>query len=263
MSDGSGTKDKWICRFHDAPQARVRLVCLPHAGGSASFFFNTSRALSPEIEVLAVQYPGRMDRYAEPLVDDMSRLADLVTDSLLPLTGRPLALFGHSMGASLSFEVARRLERRGVPPFALVVSGRPAPHRLREGRLHLGSDEQLIAEIARLNGTVPAFLDDAELLDMWLPVIRTDYQVIEKYRYEPGPPLTVPITAHVGLSDPKAPIEDVRAWEEHTTGAFALHTHPGGHFYLGGPDSPLFPHLARLPEAVPAVPADRPAPHHG
>ncbi|MET9453260.1 alpha/beta fold hydrolase [Streptomyces cinerochromogenes] len=244
--------EKWIRRFHPAPQARVRLACLPHAGGSASFFFGTSRALSPAVEVLAVQYPGRMDRYAEPLIDSMSRLADQVTDALLPFTDRPLALFGHSMGASLAFEVARRLERRGAAPLALVVSGRPAPHRLRDGSLHLGGDEQLVEEITRLNGTLPAFLEDEDLLRMWLPVIRNDYQVIETYRYEPGPALTVPVTAHVGLTDPKATVEEVRAWAEHTTGPFELHTHPGGHFYLAAPGSPLVPHLSRLSTAVPA-----------
>ncbi|MFI2765515.1 thioesterase II family protein [Streptomyces echinatus] len=253
MTDGLSATEKWIRRFHPTPQARIRLACFPHAGGSASFFFNTSRALSPAIDVFAVQYPGRMDRHTEPFVDDMSRLADQVTDSLLPFTDRPLALFGHSMGATLSFEVARRLERRGVSPRALVVSGRPAPHRLRERTLHLGTDEQLVAEITRLNGTLPSFLDDEDLLHMWLPVIRNDYKIIETYRYEPGPPLNVPLFAHVGLADPKAKVEDVRVWAEHTTGPFELHTHPGGHFYLAAPDSHLVPHLSGLTAAVPVL----------
>ncbi|MGW5445363.1 thioesterase II family protein [Streptomyces asiaticus] len=254
MTDGlsAAEKEKWIRRFHPAPQVRVRLACLPHAGGSASFFFGTSRALSPAIEMLAVQYPGRMDRYTEPLIDSMSRLADEVTDALLPFTDRPLALFGHSMGASLAFEVARWLRQQGVAPLALVVSGRPAPHRLRDRSLHLGSDAQLVEESIRLNDTLPAFLDDEELLRMWLPVIRNDYKVIETYRYDPGPALTVPVVAHVGLTDPKATVEEVRAWAQHTTGPFELHTHPGGHFYLAAPDSPLVPHLSRLSTPTPA-----------
>nr|BAO66517.1 type II thioesterase [Streptomyces sp. MJ635-86F5] len=247
MTTGLSTTEKWVRRFHPAPQAGLRLACLPHAGGSASFFFEISRALSPAIDVLAVQYPGRMDRYTEPFVDAMPRLADLVADALIPFTDRPLALLGHSMGATLAFEVTRRLEQRGASPVALVVSGRPAPHRHRERSLHVGADEHLVEEITRLNGTLPAFLDDEDLLRMWLPVIRNDYKVIETYRLEPGPRLRVPVFGHVGKADPKATAEEVRAWAEHTTGPFELHTHPGGHFFLAGPDSPLLPHLACLP----------------
>src|ERR1700712_4687720 len=114
----------WIRRFHESPGASARLVCFPHAGGAATYFYPLSRTLAPSIEALAVQYPGRQDRRAEPCVDDIHELADLVAPALLEWADRPLALFGHSMGATLAFEVAGRLEKAGVRPAGLFVSGR-------------------------------------------------------------------------------------------------------------------------------------------
>src|SRR5687767_15700848 len=97
----------WIRQYHPAPGSPIRLVCLPHAGGSASFYFPVSRSLSPEVDVLAVQYPGRQDRRHEPMVADIPALSRLVADELAGWLDKPLALFGHSMGASLAFEVAQ------------------------------------------------------------------------------------------------------------------------------------------------------------
>lgn len=112
MNDPVEDNGLWIRRFHPRPDGDVRLVCLPHAGGSASFFFPVSQAMPPSVDVLCVQYPGRQDRRAEPVIDSIPDLADQVFAALLPWADRPLAFFGHSMGATLAFEVARRLERR-------------------------------------------------------------------------------------------------------------------------------------------------------
>lgn len=116
----------WFRNYGPAPDACVRLVCLPHAGGSASFYFPLARALSPKIEVLAVQYPGRQDRHAEPCVQNIEDMADRIAEALGPWTDRPYALFGHSMGAMVGFEVARRMEASGKGPLELFVSGRQA-----------------------------------------------------------------------------------------------------------------------------------------
>lgn len=246
MGDSSAETVDWIRRFHPAPDAELQLFCFPHAGGSANTYFSLSRRLAPAIQTAALQYPGRMDRLREPLVDDLLRLADLTAKALLPLTTRPFALFGHSMGATLAFETARRLRTHGASPVALVVSGRRSPTRQYPEYHHQATDEELLAELNRLSGTSPEILRDQELMRMLLPVIRNDYKAIETYRYEPGPPLTVPITAHVGTEDPKASVEDVRAWSELTTGPFTLHTHPGGHFYLTEREAELAADLARL-----------------
>ncbi|MDX3538892.1 alpha/beta fold hydrolase [Streptomyces sp. MB09-01] len=224
----------WLRRFHPAEDAPVRLFCFPHAGGSASYYFPVSRALSPDADVLAVQYPGRQDRRHERCVDDLHELADRVVAELRPWCDRPVALFGHSLGASLAFEVARRMEAAGDPaPVALFASGRRAPSRPRENQLvHLAPDEQLLARIKGMNGTDPAVLADDELLRSVLPAIRGDYKAAETYRYRPGPALTSPVTVLTGDSDPEVTAEEAAAWADHTVGPFALHRFPGGHFYL-------------------------------
>ncbi len=232
MSD-TYDKGSWTRRYHPAPDSPVRLVCLPHAGGSASFYFPVSRSLSPDIDVLAVQYPGRQDRRHEPLVPDVPTLSRLVAGELVGWLDRPLALFGHSMGASVAFEVARILRReRDVELVHLFVSGRRAPSRFRDERVHQESDEGLIAEMRKLAGTAGSILGDEEMLRMIMPAIRNDYRAAETYRYEPGPPLGCPVTAFVGDDDPKVTVEEARAWGEHTTADFEFEVFPGGHFYL-------------------------------
>ncbi|MEW1552004.1 thioesterase II family protein [Streptomyces tsukubensis] len=226
------TNDLWIRRYHPAPDARTRLVCLPHAGGSASYFVPVSRALSPKVEVLAVQYPGRQDRMSEPGIPTIEELADVVTREVLPWADRPLALFGHSMGASLGYEVALRLEAAGVVPTGVFVSGRRAPSRFRPETVHERGDDALVAEIKALAGTNSSLLGDEDVLRMILPAIRNDYKAAETYNPGPGRELTCPVTALIGDSDPKATVADARAWEDHTKGAFDYRVFPGGHFYL-------------------------------
>jgi len=232
MTDTHRDTDPWIRRFHPVPDATTRLVCLPHAGGSAPFFFPVSKAMSPSVDVLAIQYPGRQDRRGEPCVNDLNELADLVTERLQPWLDRPIALFGHSMGATLAFEVARRLERAGVVPLALFASGRRAPSRHRDERVHLADDAGLIADLRRLSGTDPQVLGDDELLRAILPAIRGDYRAAETYRYRPGPRLNCPIVALTGDSDPHVTMAEAEAWGEHTESAFTLRVFSGGHFYL-------------------------------
>ncbi|SEE11239.1 Surfactin synthase thioesterase subunit [Streptomyces misionensis] len=223
----------WVRRFHPRPDARVRLVCLPHAGGSASFYFPVSRSTPDDIEVLCVQYPGRQDRRDEPLLDSVPALADRVCEALLPWTDRPLALFGHSMGASLAYEIARRLEReRGITLAALFASGRRAPSVHREETVHLRDDDGLVAEMRGLSGTDPQLLGDEEVLRMILPAIRADYRAAETYAWVPGPPLSCPVTCLVGDDDPKVTVPEAAAWSEHTEGPFTLEVFPGGHFFL-------------------------------
>ncbi len=227
MGDG-----EWVRTVRQAPANGIRLVFLPHAGGSASFYLPMARALAPTAHVLAVQYPGRQDRLAEPCIDDMGELADRVFAELKPWTDRPLALFGHSMGAVVAFEVARRFAREadGIPCH-LFVSGRNAPSR-QVAPLPL-DDADILAELAQLNGTDAQLLEDAEIRRMVLPALRGDYRALMGYTYEPGPKLTCPITALLGDGDPKTTIGDVQAWRDHTSGAFDFHAFPGDHFYFG------------------------------
>ncbi|MCX4743047.1 alpha/beta fold hydrolase [Streptomyces antibioticus] len=221
-------------RYEPAPDAPRRLVCFPHAGGSAPYFVPVARAMAGGTDVLAVQYPGRQERRGEPFLDSIDALARAAVDALAPWLDRPLTLFGHSMGAMVAFEAARLLEAEGRAPRGLVVSGRRAPTCVRSAPdlVHLQDDEGLMNEIRRLNGTDERILADEELLRMILPVIRSDYQAVESYRYRPGPPLSCPVLALIGDTDPQVTREEARFWAEHTTGPFDMTVFPGGHFYL-------------------------------
>lgn len=226
---GSGT---WLRRFHPALPDAPLLVVLPHAGGSASHYRALSGALSGRVEVLAVQYPGRQDRYRERPIADLRTLANRVAAALEPMAGRRLALFGHSMGALVAFETARLLEAEGRPVQALFASARRAPARQSGERVDHLDDTELLARIGALGGTDEQLLREEELLRMYLPVLRADYRAVETYACEPGAAIGAPITGLAGDTDPGVSRGDVAAWNEHTTDCFDLRVFPGGHFYL-------------------------------
>ncbi|MEV8533614.1 alpha/beta fold hydrolase [Streptomyces sp. NPDC051211] len=227
---------RWIRRFHGSGASPARLLCFPHAGGAAGFYFPLSQALDPDVEVLAVQYPGRQDRHREPGIDEVHALADAIVTALLPLLDdRPLALFGHSMGAVVGYEVARRLEHEaGAPAALLFASGRRAPSRHREEWAHLLDDEGLAGELRLLGGTDGELLGDPDLLRMVLPAVRVDYKAIETYRHRPGPELGCPVAVLVGAADDRVTLDEAADWCRHTTGGHTLDVFPGGHFYLTG-----------------------------
>lgn len=224
--------DTWIRRFFPSDEAAVQLICLPHAGGSAPFYRPVAQALSPQIDVLAVQYPGRQDRRHEPMLATIEELADGVSSAVRKAVNRPYALFGHSMGATLAFEVARRLEEAGSRPLRIFASGRRAPSTRRDEQVHKRDDDGLIEELRSLSGTDQQIFGDEELLRMVLPAIRNDYRAAETYTCEPGVRVQAPVTALVGEADQKASRDEVEAWRDHTEGEFDLRTYPGGHFYL-------------------------------
>ncbi|CAL9516251.1 Thioesterase PikA5 [Streptomyces sp. enrichment culture] len=246
--------DPWLRRYAAASgrPPRLRLVCFPHAGGNAQLFHGWPAHLPDDVELLAVRYPGRQERLAEPCVRDMDELADAVTAALLPLLDRPVALFGHSMGSSVAYETALRLEsRHGVVPRRLFVSARSAPHRARPTGLHLRDDDELIAGVRRLGSLGSEVYDIPELRELLLPALRADYRLIEDYRPAAPPvPTGAPVTACLGREDPGCDPDAVLAWSELTrAGDFDLRTYPGDHFYLAAREAELVADITKALEA--------------
>lgn len=222
----------WLRRFQPAPDASVRLVCLPHAGGSASFYLPVARALDG-IEVQAVQYPGRQDRRREPFARSVTEIADSLAEVIASEPGhRPVGLFGHSMGATIAFEVGLRLEQAGIELRAAFLSGQRAPARHRFNGVHHRSDTAILDEIRNLDGTDSGLLDDDDVVRLILPSIRADYRILETYRPEGQVRLAAPIAAFAGASDPRVDVDDVRAWADNTRSEFTITVLPGGHFFL-------------------------------
>jgi surfactin synthase thioesterase subunit len=227
----------WLRCLTPRPEAAIRLICLPHAGGTAAFFGPWQRSADEgvrHIEVHVVQYPGRADRIREAAIDDAAALAAQVADAVAALADRPMAFFGHSMGALIGYEAARLLARHGLGPRHLMVSASPPPgHRDPEDKkLSTLDDERLVAALGRFGGSDPRLLAMPELLELILPAVRADFRLVERYVHRPVPMLDCPVTAYAGGDDRIAPAQLMQGWSGTTLGPFAARTYPGGHFYL-------------------------------
>ncbi|WP_327215090.1 alpha/beta fold hydrolase [[Kitasatospora] papulosa] len=224
---------KWFRRTGFSIDPKIRLVCFPHAGGTASFFQSWSKHLPHETEVLAVRYPGREDRLSETPIERMEELSEAIATSLGPLLDRPMMFFGHSMGASIAHEVALRLEaQHSFKVQSLFLSGRAAPERLATTDVTDLSDLELLEEVSALGGTQAMVFEDPELRDLLLSTIRADYRLLEKYKRVHRVKVMSPIFAYLGESDKDVTFGDMRAWARWTRGSFGLRSFPGGHFYL-------------------------------
>lgn len=244
----AGTDDPWAKLLQPRPGARLRLFCFPYAGGGASIYRSWPPELPAAVEVVAVQPPGRESRFREEPFRRIEPMADAATGALAPLLDRPFAFFGHSMGAILAFEVARRLRRRGLPrPRHLFVSGRSAPRvEVTDPPIHDLPREEFLGAVRRFSGTPEEVLQNRELVELIEPLLRADFSVSETYRYRPdAEPLDLPLSALGGAEDPEVPPEHLAPWREETTGPFREHLLPGGHFFLGERRAELLAIVAR------------------
>ncbi len=222
--------DRWM-PYPPTGGAPITLYCLPHAGSGASAYLSWRAALRPDIEVVPLQPPGRELRLRET---PHSTLESLLTDLLTAMRGRwrmPFALFGHSVGALIAFELARRLSE--YPPRRLIVSGRRAPQLSSPKPLaHRASDAALVEMIAAFGGSVEALRADSALRPMLLGLMRADLAVDETYRHRPEPPLDIPITVLGGSTDTRAPTAELDGWRECGTAGVDIRIVPGNHLFV-------------------------------
>ena len=228
----------WIAGPPPGSTPAVRLFCLPFVGGAAWAYDPWRGQLSDRVDVCAIELPGRGARLREPVFTRLEPLVDALATALAPaITGEldvPYALFGHSMGSLVAFELARELRRRGAgEPCVLFASGGPSP-RLTRRRvpLHGATDDEVIAGLRRLGGLPGEVEAEPRLLTAFLPTIRADFEVYETYEYRPEQRLSCPVVAFTGSEDDSVAKDRVLPWEQETTGPFQCHVLPGGHFFL-------------------------------
>ena len=225
--------DPWIAYRKPNPQARLRLFCFPYAGTGASIFRTWSDSLPADVEVCPVQFPGRGTRLMETPFTQLSPLVQALAQTLLPLLDKPFAFFGHSLGALVGFELARQLRRQsGVQPVRLFVSADRAPQiPPRDRPIHALPEREFLGELRRLNGIPGKVLEEADLMQIMLPVLRADLAVYETYVYSSEPPLNCPISIFGGLQDHRVSRGDLEAWRDQTSVSFSLRMFPGDHFF--------------------------------
>ncbi|PYS78745.1 MAG: putative thioesterase [Acidobacteria bacterium] len=243
----------WLVRYRASPRTRLRLFCFPYAGGAAQVFRLWPQSLPDFIEVCAVQPPGRGSRLREEPFTRLDALVEAAMPALIPFMDVTFAFYGHSMGAMIAFEAARRLRCMGVDgPAHLFVGACRAPRLASEREITYDLPEpEFIEELRRRGGTPTEVLGHEELLHLLLPLLRADFAVIETYSYAEGPPLDCPLTAFGGLEDEGGARESLAPWEEHTAGQFSLHMLPGDHFFLRS-SQPLLESIARTLRGVAA-----------
>lgn len=220
-----------LTRLRGASAPRLLLLCIPHAGAGAAAYRAWRAWLPSDVELGLVHLPGREARIAEAPARRMEELLPPLVEALVRDAESPFALFGHSLGALVAYELARRASS---PPRRLFVAGRGAPHLPAPWRdLHSRGDAELARAFQGLGGTPPEVLAHPELLALILPTFRADLEVASTYVHEPRPPLACGVTAFAGRSDPLAPPADVEAWRMQAAhGDFRLRTFEGGHFFL-------------------------------
>lgn len=236
---------------------RLRLYCFSHAGGSAAGYLPWQGKLGDGVEVCAIQLPGRASRYGETPYTDMAPLAAELAAQITRHADLPFAFFGHSLGALLAFETARRLHAAGGPlPERLIASGCEAPPCRSPSRgLHRMADQELTEALRNYNGSPPEVLANRDLMALLLPMIRADFSLVENYHYVPAPALPMPLSVYAGRRDDAGRIAQLERWQEQSAGPFGLHWFEGDHFFIQSAQQQVWQQLAAELAATASAPA--------
>ncbi len=211
----------------------MRLICCHHSGAGASSYHPWVKYLPDFMELKAIQLPGRESRLEETLLTDIAQVIDSLGNEFLTLLDKPYILFGHSLGALIAYELCQKLQfQKALLPTTLIVSGCRAPHLPRSTHLHKLTEPEFIKKLFEYNGTPNEILNNSELLELFLPILRADFCISETYCYQPSPPLACNLIVLGGKKDNAVSIASLEAWKTHTTSAFKLHLFPGDHFFI-------------------------------
>jgi len=218
-------------------------------------FRRWARFLPASVELCGLELPGRGLHRQEPLITEMRLALDSAVHDLKSHLDKPFVFFGHSMGAMLCFEVARRLRKEGLTqPLSLLVSACHAPQNPAKSEPMSGlSDRELMQRLHCMEGTPPEILEDEDFINQYVPVLRADLHMADHYQYRPEPPLDLPITAFGGRDDREVQSEELQAWQLQTNAAFELQTFAGGHFYFRTSEKEFLPALAKTLEEAAAL----------
>ncbi len=224
----------WVTRPKPNPRAQFRLFCLPYAGSGASIFRTWPDKMPQGVEVCPIQLPGRENRLREAPFTQLSSLVQELARALLPYMDKPFAIFGHSMGALICFELSRHLRRAyEIRPLHLFVSGACAPHVQDLAQpAYMLPDADFLAKLRCFNGLPEDVADNVELMELLLPLLRADFTLCGTYVYSPEEPLDCSISAWGGNQDGEVLHEHLAAWRNHTQLNFSLRTFPGNHLFI-------------------------------
>ncbi|XWK86460.1 MAG: thioesterase II family protein [Phormidium sp.] len=238
----------WVTYPKANPEAKLRLFCFHYAGGGAVSFRSWWDYLPSTVEVCPIELPGRSFRAQETPFTQIEPLIEALAPVVLPNLTKPFAFFGHSLGALVSFELARVLRKEyNRSPLHLFVSGHRAPQIPdRHPPIRALPNSEFLEVLRRYNGTPEAILENAELMELLLPTLRADFSVVETYSYKPEAPLDCPITVFGGLEDWKANALDLEPWREQTNSAFSLEMFPGDHFFIHSAQTLVLERLSQL-----------------
>ena len=222
------------------------MFCFSYAGGSAQIFKTWGDILPAEIEVCAIQLPGRAGRFREPRYTSVSTAVSALTGEIEHLANKPFALYGHSLGAAMAFEMGLSLEKRGRGPRLVAASGMMSPtNPSKEPAIYHLPDAQFRQKVKEFDGTPKEILEHEELMDLMMPLLKADFTMADTYVYQPGRILSCPLHVHAGTEDPHTDEEGLLDWKNFTSAGFSQKTFQGDHFFVNSLTKPVLEDLAQ------------------